>query len=73
MNSATLDRLQQIPEQNLLDIEEAKKTGTRVIGFYCLYSPVELAGAAAAIALPLCGTRTDPTIDRGIRRECGLL
>ncbi|MFH0995849.1 MAG: double-cubane-cluster-containing anaerobic reductase [Pseudomonadota bacterium] len=60
MNSATLDKLQQISEQNLLDIEEAKKAGTRVIGFYCLYSPVELAEAAAAITLPLCGTRNDP-------------
>ena len=60
MNSATLDSLQQMSEQNLIDIEEAKKTGTRVIGFYCLYSPVELAVAAAAITVPLCGTRNDP-------------
>lgn len=60
MNSATLDRLQQISEQNLIDIEDAKKTGTRVIGFYCLYSPVELAVAAGAITLPLCGTKNDP-------------
>jgi len=31
-----------------------------VIGFYCLYSPMEIAVAAGAIPLPLCGTRNDP-------------
>lgn len=52
--------LQQAGEQNLLDIEAAKTAGRSVIGFYCLYSPTEIAVAAGAIPLPLCGTRNDP-------------
>jgi benzoyl-CoA reductase/2-hydroxyglutaryl-CoA dehydratase subunit BcrC/BadD/HgdB len=59
MNSV-MNKLQQIAEQNLIDIEHAKNAGAKVIGFYCLYSPTELAVAAGAIPLPLCGTRNEP-------------
>jgi benzoyl-CoA reductase/2-hydroxyglutaryl-CoA dehydratase subunit BcrC/BadD/HgdB len=52
--------LQQAGEQNLLDIEAAKAAGRSVVGFFCLYSPTEIAVAAGAIPLPLCGTRNDP-------------
>jgi len=58
--NAVMNRLQQIAEQNLMDIEKAKKAGAKVIGFYCLYSPTELAVAAGAIPLPLCGTKNEP-------------
>jgi len=60
MNSETTNKLQQIVEQNLINIEEAKEQGQKVVGFYCLYTPMELALAAGAIPLPLCGTRNDP-------------
>jgi benzoyl-CoA reductase/2-hydroxyglutaryl-CoA dehydratase subunit BcrC/BadD/HgdB len=43
-----------------LDLEAAKQEGRKAIGFYCLYSPMEIAVAAGAIPLPLCGTRNDP-------------
>ena len=55
-----MNRLQEISDQNLMDIENAKNSGRKVIGFYCLYTPAELAVAAGAIPLPLCGTRNDP-------------
>ena len=55
-----INTLTQYSDQNLLDIETAKKNGRKVVGFYCLYSPMELAVAADAIPFPLCGTRTDP-------------
>ncbi|MFH0784137.1 MAG: double-cubane-cluster-containing anaerobic reductase [Pseudomonadota bacterium] len=55
-----MNTLQQITEENLLDIEQAKAAGHSAIGFYCLYSPMEIAVAAGAIPLPLCGTRNDP-------------
>jgi benzoyl-CoA reductase/2-hydroxyglutaryl-CoA dehydratase subunit BcrC/BadD/HgdB len=55
-----MNKLQHISEENLIDIEEAKTRGRAAIGFYCLYSPVEIAVAADAIPLPLCGTRNDP-------------
>lgn len=55
-----INELQHASDQNLADIEHAKSEGRPVIGFYCLYSPVEMAVAAGAIPLPLCGTRNDP-------------
>ncbi len=60
MKEETANRLQQITEQNLIDIEQAKEQGRSVIGFYCLYSPTEIAVAINAIPVPLCGTRSDP-------------
>ncbi|WP_028581894.1 double-cubane-cluster-containing anaerobic reductase [Desulfogranum japonicum] len=60
MKEEIANRLQQISEQNLIDIEQAKEQGRSVIGFYCLYSPTEMAVAVNAIPVPLCGTRNDP-------------
>lgn len=60
MTEDFMNQLQRIAEQNLADIEQAKAEGRAAIGFYCLYSPKEIAVAADAIPLPLCGTRNDP-------------
>lgn len=60
MSLSIMNALQQAAEHNLVDIEAAKARGTKVVGTYCLYSPVEVAVAAGAVALPLCGTRNDP-------------
>jgi benzoyl-CoA reductase/2-hydroxyglutaryl-CoA dehydratase subunit BcrC/BadD/HgdB len=60
MSLSIMNTLQQAAEQNLADIENAKASGTKVVGTYCLYSPVEVLVAAGAVVLPLCGTRNDP-------------
>lgn len=60
MKLQTLELLQKYAEQNLFDLEESKKNGEHAVGFYCLYSPTELALAAGATALPLCGTKNEP-------------
>ncbi len=60
MATDLMNKLQHITDQNLVDIEQAKAGGRTAIGFYCLYSPTEIAVAADAIPLPLCGTRNDP-------------
>lgn len=60
MKTDLFKKLQQVTEQNVMDIENHKKGGSHAIGFYCLYAPTELAVAADAIPLPLCGTRQDP-------------
>jgi len=60
MTKNTMNKLQQITEESLLEIEQAKANGRLAIGFYCLYSPMEIAVAADAITLPLCGTRNEP-------------
>lgn len=53
-------KLQHIAEQNMEDIESAKTEGRAAIGFYCVFTPTELAVAANAMPLPLCGTKNDP-------------
>jgi benzoyl-CoA reductase/2-hydroxyglutaryl-CoA dehydratase subunit BcrC/BadD/HgdB len=60
MPLSVMNSLQHAAEQNLLEIESAKANGTKVFGTYCLYSPIEIAVAAGAVTLPLCGTRNDP-------------
>ena len=60
MTDNLMNKLQQATDENLSDIEKAKEQGRSAIGFYCLYSPAEIAVAADAIPLPLCGTRNDP-------------
>lgn len=60
MNYASIDNLTTRAEQNPLEVAGAKEKGQKVFGFYCLYSPVEIALAAGGITVGLCGTRNDP-------------
>jgi benzoyl-CoA reductase/2-hydroxyglutaryl-CoA dehydratase subunit BcrC/BadD/HgdB len=57
---ASVDRLTTAAEKNPLAIKEAKAAGRKVVGLYCLYSPMEVPLAAGAIPVVLCGTRNDP-------------
>ena len=59
MKCASFDRITTAFEKNALDIQEAKRQGKKVVGLYCLYSPAEIAVAAGAIPVSLCGTRND--------------
>lgn len=49
MKTEMMNNLQQISEQNLVDIEQARENGRAAIGFYCLYSPTENFLRAAGI------------------------
>lgn len=49
-----------IREQNMITLKELKEKGTKVVGFYCTYGPQELAVAAGAVCVGLCGTKEDP-------------
>lgn len=60
MDARLVNAMQQLGDENLLELDKAKSAGRPIVGFYCLYSPVELAVAAGAAVLPLCGTRNDP-------------
>lgn len=62
MSEQHMNVLQQAFDQNTIDIENFKKQGRKVIGCYCLYSPVELIVAADGIPLTLCGTKNDPIV-----------
>ncbi|UQZ88754.1 hypothetical protein C4J81_05865 [Deltaproteobacteria bacterium Smac51] len=55
----SLTVLRKVFETNPLKIDEAKEAGRKVVGHYCLYSPMEMAVAAGAIPVSLCGTRQD--------------
>ena len=59
MKCASFDRIVTVFEKNALAVQEAKKEGKKVVGQYCLYSPSEIAVAAGAIPVSLCGTRND--------------
>lgn len=59
MKCASFDRITTAFERNAMDIQEAKEQGKKVVGQYCMYSPSEIAVAAGAIPVSLCGTRND--------------
>lgn len=45
---------------NSVKIKEAHEAGKKVVGMYCVFSPQEIALAADAISVTLCGTTQDP-------------
>lgn len=56
----TFSEISNLRATNILAVKEAKADGRRVVGTYCLYSPVELVLAANAIPVSLCGTSPVP-------------
>ena len=58
MNPELMKQLQQATDENLMAIETAKEEGRSAIGFYCLYSPTEIAVAADAIPCPFAVQET---------------
>lgn len=59
MHDESLIRFKEFTDRNVLALNEAKARGTRVVGQYCIYSPGELALAAGAVPVSLCGTKQD--------------
>jgi benzoyl-CoA reductase/2-hydroxyglutaryl-CoA dehydratase subunit BcrC/BadD/HgdB len=60
LRSELFSALSETRNENIGALLSAKKEGKKVIGHYCAYSPVELALAAGAIAVPLCGNKKEP-------------
>lgn len=56
----TLLEINNLRERNAIAIKVAKDHGRKVVGTYCLFSPVELIVAAGAIPVSLCGTSPTP-------------
>lgn len=48
---------------NSVKIKEAHEAGKKVVGMYCVFSPQEIALAADAISVTLCGTAQAPIED----------
>ena len=59
MKCASFDRITSAFEKNVMNLNEAKENGKKVVGQFCLYTPSEIAIAAGAIPVSLCGTRND--------------
>ena len=59
MQCESFDRITTAFERNVLNLQEAKENGKKVVGQFCMYSPSEIAVAAGAIPVSLCGTRND--------------
>jgi len=58
--AATFAEIATLRERNILALKQAKESGLKVVGTYCLYSPAELILAAGAIPVSLCGTSQNP-------------
>lgn len=59
MKCPSFDAITTAFERNVLNLNEAKEQGKKVVGQYCMYTPSEIAVAAGAIPVSLCGTRND--------------
>ena len=59
MAHASLDTFRAITDRNVLRLQEAKQAGRKVVGQYCIYTPLEMVLAAGAIPVSLCGTKND--------------
>ncbi|BCG47115.1 2-hydroxyglutaryl-CoA dehydratase, D-component [Citrifermentans bremense] len=58
--AAAYEEIATLRERNALALKEAKESGVKVVGTYCLYSPTELIVAAGAVPVSLCGTSQNP-------------
>ena len=59
MAYASLERFRDITGRNVLALQQAKEAGKKVVGQYCIYSPLEIALAAGAI--PVAARKTIPS------------
>ena len=59
MKCPSFNRITTAFEKNVINLNEARENGKKVVGQFCLYSPSEIAIAAGAIPVSLCGTRND--------------
>ncbi len=59
----TMEKIDKLKGINSLAIKEAKEKGEKVVGMYCMFSPQEIALAAGAKAVSLCGTSNDPVAE----------
>ncbi len=60
MQSETMKIFNNWREQNIIELEHAKRNNQKIVGLYCAYSPKELIMAAGAIPVSLCGTKQEP-------------
>ncbi|SMP60329.1 double-cubane-cluster-containing anaerobic reductase [Anoxynatronum buryatiense] len=57
---AMMEKIEELRGINSVKIKEASEAGRKIVGMYCVFSPQEIALAAGAIPVSLCGTSNDP-------------
>lgn len=55
-----MNEVEELRGINSIKIKEAHEAGKKVVGMYCVFSPSEIALAADAISVTLCGTTQEP-------------
>ncbi len=60
MRPPIMEEVEALRGINSVKVKEASEAGKKVVGMYCVFSPQEIALAADAIAVTLCGTKQDP-------------
>jgi len=60
LRPATMRIVDDLRDQNILNLEHAKRDNQKIVGMYCAYSPKELVLAAGALPVSLCGTKQEP-------------
>lgn len=58
-----MEQVEALRGVNSVKIKEASEAGKKIVGMYCVFSPQEIAIAADAIAVTLCGTKQEPIED----------
>jgi benzoyl-CoA reductase/2-hydroxyglutaryl-CoA dehydratase subunit BcrC/BadD/HgdB len=62
MNRDIFNELTSLRDKTLEQMLEGKENGRKIVGYYCTYSPIELALAAGAYITPLCGSARGPLL-----------
>ncbi len=63
MRPVTMEEIEGLRGLNSVKVKEAHEEGKKVVGMYCMFSPSEIAIAAGAIPVTLCGTAQAPIED----------
>lgn len=63
MRPVIMEEVEGLRGVNSVKIKEAHEAGKKVVGMYCVFSPSEIALAADAISVTLCGTTQGPIED----------
>lgn len=60
MRPKLMEQIEGLRGENSVKIKEAHEAGKKIVGMYCVFSPSEIALAADAISVTLCGTTQEP-------------
>ncbi|OEF95932.1 double-cubane-cluster-containing anaerobic reductase [Desulfuribacillus alkaliarsenatis] len=63
MRPKAMEYFDQMIANNAVAIKNVKEAGRKVVGYYCVFSPIELIEATGALPVGLCATKQEPIAD----------